>query len=110
MLRYQGILCVPNVNGLRDRIFEEAHGSRYSIHLGWTKIYRDLREIYWWEGLKRDIAKFVAKCPNFQQLKAEQLKSDGLLQDIQLPSLKWYDINIDFEIGLPQTQKSYNSI
>ena len=71
MLRYQGRLCVPDVDGLRDQILEEANGSRYSIHLGSTKMYHDLREIYWWEGLKRDIAEFVAKCPNCQQIKVE---------------------------------------
>ena len=46
MLRYQGRLCVPDVDGLRDQILEEAHGSRYSIHPGSTKMYHDLREIF----------------------------------------------------------------
>ncbi|WMV46129.1 hypothetical protein MTR67_039514, partial [Solanum verrucosum] len=48
VLRHQGRLCVPDVDGLRETILEEAHGSRYSIHSGATKMYRDLREIYWW--------------------------------------------------------------
>ena len=64
MLRYQGRLCVPDVDGLRDQILEKAHGFRYTIHPGLTKMYHDLRVIYWWEGLKRDIEEFVAKCPN----------------------------------------------
>ena len=64
MLRYQGRICVPNVDGLRDQILEESHGSHYSINLGSTKFYHDRREIYWWEGLKKDIAEFVVKCPN----------------------------------------------
>ena len=63
-LRCQGRLCVPNVDGLCDRILEEAHGSRCSIHLGLKIFFHDLKDIYWWEGLKRDIAEFVAKCPN----------------------------------------------
>ena len=46
VLRHQGRLCVPDVDGLRETILEEAHGSRYSIHLGATKMYRDLSEIY----------------------------------------------------------------
>ena len=37
VLRYQGRLCVPYVDGLRNWILEEAHGSRYSIHPGLTK-------------------------------------------------------------------------
>ena len=79
ILRFQVKLCVPKVDELRDRILEEAHGSRYSIHPGSTKMYHYLREIYWWEGMKKDIAEFVTKCQNFQQVKVEHQKSGGLL-------------------------------
>ena len=62
MFRLQGRLCVPNVDDLRQRIMDKAHGARYSIHPGATKMYRGLLEIYWWSGMKKDIATFVAKC------------------------------------------------
>ncbi|XP_050233405.1 uncharacterized protein LOC126681891 [Mercurialis annua] len=52
-----------NVENLRQKIMEETHGSTYNIHPGSTKIYRDIKEMYWWNGMKRDIAEFVAKCP-----------------------------------------------
>ncbi|XP_070032440.1 uncharacterized protein [Nicotiana tomentosiformis] len=42
-LRYQGKLCVSNVDGLRERIMTEAHASRYSVHPGSTKMYHDLK-------------------------------------------------------------------
>ena len=71
VLKCQGRLCVPRVDELQDRIMEEDHSSRYSIHPGSTKMYRDLREVYWWEGIKKKIAKFVVKCPNCQQVKVE---------------------------------------
>ncbi|WMV18500.1 hypothetical protein MTR67_011885 [Solanum verrucosum] len=67
MLRYQGRLCVPKVSTLRQKIPAEAHNSRYSIHPGAIKMYRDLREVFWWNDMKRDIADFVAKFPNCQQ-------------------------------------------
>ena len=76
------VVCPPNVDGLRNRILEELHGSHYSIHSGSTKIYHDLREVFWLEGLKKDIAEFIAKCLNFQQVKVEHQKSGGLLQQI----------------------------
>ena len=44
MIRYKGRLCVPDVDDLRGNVLEEPNGSRYSIHPGATKIYRDLRE------------------------------------------------------------------
>ena len=103
-------LCVLDVDGLRDRILEEARRSLYLIHPGSTKMYHDLREIYWWEGLKRDIEEFVAKCPNCQQVKAKLQKSGGLIQAIQIPTWKWEDINMDFVVGLTWTQRSYDSI
>ena len=52
VLRYQGRLCVPNVGELRQHILVEAHNSRYSIYLGDTKTYRDMREVDWWNGIK----------------------------------------------------------
>ena len=36
--------------------------------------------------MKNDIAEFVAKCPNFQQVKAEHQNSGVLLQEIQIPT------------------------
>ena len=87
-MRYQGRLCVPKVDELRIRILEEAYGSRYSIHPGSTKMYYNLREVYRWENLKKDIEDFVAKCPSCQQVKAEHQKPGGLLQEIQVSTWK----------------------
>jgi hypothetical protein len=36
----------------------EAHHSPYTVHLGGTKMYRDVKGSYWWNNMK-DIAKFV---------------------------------------------------
>ncbi|TMX05487.1 hypothetical protein EJD97_017631 [Solanum chilense] len=69
VLRYQGRFCVPRVDELHERIMEESHSSRYSIHPGFTRRYRDMREVYWCSSMKKGIATFVAKCPNCQQVK-----------------------------------------
>lgn len=66
VLRFQGILCVPNFYDFKRKVLEEVHGSRYSIHPGATKIYLDLREVYWCDGFKRNITEFKAKCPYFK--------------------------------------------
>ncbi|XP_070049600.1 uncharacterized protein [Nicotiana tomentosiformis] len=79
VLRLQGRLCVPNVDVLREKILEEAHSSRYSIHSGTTKMYRDLRQHYWWRRMKKDIVEYVARCLNFQQVTFEHQRPGGLL-------------------------------
>ncbi|WRX07830.1 Integrase zinc-binding domain - like 2 [Theobroma cacao] len=62
VLRYETRLYVPDGDGLRRKILEEAHMAAYVVHPGATKMYQDLKEVYWWEGLKRDVAEFVSKC------------------------------------------------
>jgi ribonuclease HI len=47
---------------LRDTILKEAHDSAYSIHLVSTMMYQDLKQKYWWYGLKKDVASHVALC------------------------------------------------
>ncbi|GJW43762.1 putative reverse transcriptase domain-containing protein [Tanacetum coccineum] len=42
-------------------IMDEAHKSKYSVHPGADKMYHDLRDMYWWPGMKRDIATYVIK-------------------------------------------------
>ncbi|XP_070045391.1 uncharacterized protein [Nicotiana tomentosiformis] len=64
VLRYRGRLCVPNVAWLRRQVMGETHYSHYSIHPGATKMYHDIREVYWWDGMKKDIEEFVVQCPN----------------------------------------------
>ncbi|GJU79265.1 putative reverse transcriptase domain-containing protein [Tanacetum coccineum] len=49
------------VGGVRTIIMDEAHKTRYSVHPGADKMYHDLRDMYWWPGMKRDIATYVSK-------------------------------------------------
>jgi hypothetical protein len=60
VLPYKGRICVPNIKELKDKILREAHESAYSIHPGGNKMYHDLKATYWWYGMKRDIALYVA--------------------------------------------------
>ncbi|XP_070028750.1 uncharacterized protein [Nicotiana sylvestris] len=85
VLKLNDRLCVPDVDSLRKAIMEEAHSSRYSIYPGATKMYLDLKELYWWKDMKKQVADHVAKCLNCQQVKAEHQRPGGLAQDIEIP-------------------------
>ncbi|XP_070031370.1 uncharacterized protein [Nicotiana tomentosiformis] len=87
-LRYQGRLYVPNVNGLWERIMTEAHTSKYSVHPGSAKMYHDLKEVYWCNGMRRNVADFVARCPNCQQVKAEHQRPDLIGRDLVHQAVK----------------------
>jgi hypothetical protein len=49
---YKKRLCVPEVKEIIELILHEAYDSTYSIHLGSTKMYHDLKSRYWWYGIK----------------------------------------------------------
>jgi hypothetical protein len=70
-LWYKKRLCVPDVKEIKDLILRDAHDSAYSIHPGSTKMYHDLKSRYWWYGMKRVVAEYVALCDNWQRVKAE---------------------------------------
>ncbi|XP_070026006.1 uncharacterized protein [Nicotiana sylvestris] len=78
VLRLQGRVCVPNVDGLRELILEKAHSSKYSFHPGAAKMYQDLRQHHWWRRMKKDIVAYVAGCLNCQQVKYEHQRPGGL--------------------------------
>nr|GEV04532.1 hypothetical protein [Tanacetum cinerariifolium] len=46
---------VPLTGDVRTLIMDEAHKSKYSIHIGADKMYYNLRDMSWWLGIKKDI-------------------------------------------------------
>ncbi|GJR89033.1 retrotransposon protein, putative, ty3-gypsy subclass [Tanacetum coccineum] len=107
---YGNRLCVPGDFSLREAILTEAHSSLFSIHPGSTKMYKDLKQNFWWNGMKHDVARFVAKCLTCQQVKIEHQRASGLLQPLDIPTWKWGQISMDFVTRLPRTFKKNDAI
>ena len=110
ILKFRGWLCVPDDAGVKEEILSEVHRSSYSIHPGNTKMYRNLRQYYWWNGMKSNIAKHVAKCLTCQQVKAQHCKPGELLQPLEKPEWKWEHVTMDFVSGLPRSQRGHDTI
>jgi hypothetical protein len=103
-------ICVPQDKELLEQIMREAHDSRYSIHPGSTKMYRDLKTRYWWKDMRKDIAHYVACCDTCSRVKIKQQKPVGLLKTLEISVWKWEDISMDFVVGLPRTPRGNDSI
>nr|GEX44755.1 retrotransposon protein, putative, Ty3-gypsy subclass [Tanacetum cinerariifolium] len=77
---------------------------------GSTKMYRDLKQHFWWNGIKQDIATYVGRCLICQQVKIVNQRASGLFQPLDIPVWKWDEISMDFVTGLPRTQKKNDAI
>ncbi|WMV07689.1 hypothetical protein MTR67_001074 [Solanum verrucosum] len=80
------------VEGDKKELAHDIHRlARLGIRLveskeGATKMYHGLWEVYWWNKMKKDIAEFMTKCLNCQQVKVEHTKPGGLAQNISFPT------------------------
>nr|GEV73573.1 hypothetical protein [Tanacetum cinerariifolium] len=80
-------IWVPVCGDLRTWIMNEAHATRYFVHPRAEKMYYDLRGLYWWPGMKKDIAMYP-----------------------EIPEWKWENITMDFINKLPRTSSGHDSI
>ncbi|GKE36566.1 putative reverse transcriptase domain-containing protein, partial [Tanacetum coccineum] len=87
-LYYMDRIWVPLVDGVKSKIMDEAHKTRYSVHPGADKMYYDLRDMYWWPGMKKEIVIFVSKCLTCAKVKEKHQRPSGLLQQSEIPEWK----------------------
>ncbi|GJS41753.1 putative reverse transcriptase domain-containing protein [Tanacetum coccineum] len=97
-------------DNLRTLIINEAHTTKYSVHPGADKMYYDLRDLYWWPGMKKDIALYVKKCLTCSKVKAEHQKPSGLLQQPEIPEWKLENITMDSITRLLRTNNGHDAI
>jgi len=109
ILWFKDRLVVPNDRELRNQILSGAHSSKLSIHPGSSKMYQDLKPLFWWTKMKKEIAAFVARCDNCCRVKAIHMRV-GLLQPLSIPGWKWEEVSMDFISGLATSVKGYDSI
>ncbi|GJZ86609.1 putative reverse transcriptase domain-containing protein [Tanacetum coccineum] len=100
-------IWVPLKGDMRTLIMDEAHKSKYYVHLGANKMYYDLRDRYWWPSMKKDIVMYVSKCLTCLKVKAEHQRPSGLLQQLEIPEWKWEIIAMDFDYKMDRLARLF---
>ena len=62
VLKFRNHLVVPKDEGLKKKILDETYRSRYTVHPRGNKMYQNMKNLYWWGNMKREIAQFVRTC------------------------------------------------
>ncbi|GJU17570.1 putative reverse transcriptase domain-containing protein [Tanacetum coccineum] len=89
-----GTLCLngrswlPCYGDLRAVIMHESYKSKYLIHPGSDKMYREMKKLYWWPNMKANISTYVSKCLTCAKVKAEHQRPSGLLVQPEIPQWK----------------------
>ena len=109
-LQYGGWVVVPQLTDLREEILREFHCSRFDVHPGGMKMYRDFRRQYYWSGMKRHVRDIVQRCLTCQLVKAKHQKPVGLLQLFEVAKWKWEHVTMDFVTHLPRTPRRHDAI
>nr|GEU66670.1 putative reverse transcriptase domain-containing protein [Tanacetum cinerariifolium] len=73
-------------------------------------MYYDLKDMYWWSRMKKDIAVYVSRCLTCLKVKAEHQRPSGLLQQHKILVWKWERIAMDFVMKLPRTRSGHDVI
>jgi hypothetical protein len=110
VLWFDDRLVVPKDRELKNKLMDEAHLLKLSIHLESSKMYQELRPHFWCTKMKKEITAYVARCDTYCRVKTIHMRPAGLLQPLSVPSWKWDDISMDFITGLPTTQKGHDLI
>ncbi|GJT21279.1 putative reverse transcriptase domain-containing protein [Tanacetum coccineum] len=103
-------------NGVADALSrkERVKPRRYYVHPGADKIYHDLRDMYWWPRMKRDIAIYKALGTRLDLSTAYHPQTDGqsertieTLEDMLRACV--IDFGGSLDVHLPLAKFSYNN-
>ncbi|CAI7876562.1 unnamed protein product [Closterium sp. NIES-54] len=105
---FLGFWCCVCTSRLRQLLLHEYHDNR--SHFGSDKTYAAISRDYYWPGLSRSVAEYVASCPTCQVNKARTTGPAGLLQPLEIPTAPWTCVSLDFITDLPRTPTGFDSI
>ncbi|RDY08468.1 hypothetical protein CR513_07312, partial [Mucuna pruriens] len=91
---------VEFVLDLRKLIIEKGHKSNSSVHPNAAKMYQNLKKMFWWLGMKKDVAKFVYACLVCQKAKIEHHKPSRFLYLVAF-AYSWVEVEhlYEFRVG-----------
>ena len=70
-------------------------------HSGIPVTYQRIKRLFAWAGLKTSVQQFIHSCATCQQAKPDRSKYPGLLQPLEVPTMAWQSVSMDFIEGLP---------
>jgi len=103
IIRYKGRVWIGHNTLAQNHILQALHSSGVGGHSGIHATYHRVKALFAWPHLKASVTAYVQACSVCQQAKSEHVKTPGLLQPLEVPSLPWTTVSMDFIEGLPKS-------
>ena len=104
LLYIYGLRYVPNDENLYREILHAHHDHLVAGHLGRAATYELVSQNYWWPGMRKTIARYLANCDTCGRIKPVRYAPYGLLKPMQVPVARWSSVSMDFITGLPKSR------
>ncbi|GKA68812.1 putative reverse transcriptase domain-containing protein [Tanacetum coccineum] len=104
------VYCDASNQGFRCVLMQKRKVIAYAsqqLKIEADKMYYDLRDMYWWSRMKKDIATYVIKCLTCSKVKAKHQRPSGLLLQPEIPEWKWDKITMDFITKLSRSRSGH---
>ena len=96
-------LIAPELKEFTE-IISKHHDYIAAKHPGRAKTLEKIRENYIWEGMRRDVDRYVDNCETCQRTKSRRNRAFGLLNPLPVSSGVWKSITLDYITGLPEVR------
>ena len=109
LLVKDGLVYVPQDEGIKVRILEGCHDGKTAGHLGQEKTLELVSRDYFWPGMRKFINEYVSTCDTCARNKAPRHRRHGQLRPLPIPGGPWRSVSMDFIVELPPSS-SYDAI
>lgn len=79
LIKFRDMIYVRDSSELKKTVLRVFHVKVYSGHPRYQKTLITMKKFYYWLNLKKDMADFLARCLDCQQVKVKCKHSGGLL-------------------------------
>ena len=93
-------LCIADCS-FRVKIIKE-------LHQGHDQTLQLVSSSYYWPIMHKEVAWFIERC-RVCQLSKGKATNVGLYMLLLILTKPWFDVNMDFVLGLPRTQRGFDS-
>ncbi|MBW0571743.1 hypothetical protein O181_111458 [Austropuccinia psidii MF-1] len=101
LLLFKDRVVIPSNHELQLDILQKRHDSPLAGHPGQEKTLKLIKRDLYWAGMNQIIKDYVSSCQQCSRDKNIHHKKFGLLKPLQIPSVPWNSLSMDFITQLP---------